>query len=165
MTMNRRRLIGVGAGGLAGLALGRAAFAQAVPSATQPATPPVMTPAPATAAAPPKTAAQWIEEFTGGAPIADGGVELTAPEIAENGNTVPLAVSAPGATQILLLAPENPFAGVMLARFGPAAGSRRLATRIRMAKTQELIALARLEDGSIHRATATVKVTVGGCGG
>ncbi|MCG7860386.1 hypothetical protein MD537_25620, partial [Flavihumibacter sediminis] len=49
-----------------------------------------------------------IAEFTGGADMADTGVELTAPEIAENGNTVPIEVSAPGATAIMVLATGNP---------------------------------------------------------
>ena len=49
-----------------------------------------------------------IAEFTGGADIADSGVELTAPEIAENGNTVPIEVAAPGASAIMVLAAGNP---------------------------------------------------------
>ena len=53
-----------------------------------------------------------IAAFTGGAAVVDGGVNLTAPEIAENGNTVPISVSAEGATAIMLLAAGNPTPGV-----------------------------------------------------
>lgn len=52
-----------------------------------------------------------INTFTGGADVADGGVDLDAPEIAENGNTVPISVSAEGASAILLLAAGNPTPG------------------------------------------------------
>ena len=49
-----------------------------------------------------------IAAFTGGASVTEGGIDLTAPEIAENGNTVPVSVSAPGAVSIMLLATGNP---------------------------------------------------------
>ena len=106
-----------------------------------------------------------IAAFTGGADIVDGGIELTAPEIAENGNTVPIEVSAPGAASILILASGNPLPGVAEFTFGPLAGSRAGSTRIRLAKTQDVIAIARMEDGTFHKASSNVKVTIGGCGG
>lgn len=103
--------------------------------------------------------------FTGGATIGEGGITLTAPEIAENGNTVPVAVDAPGAVAIMILATGNPEPAVVTFAFGPAAGSQRAATRIRLAKTQDVIALAKMADGSIVQAQSNVKVTIGGCGG
>ncbi len=106
-----------------------------------------------------------IAAFTGGAEIADTGVTLTAPEIAENGNTVPIAVSAPGAGAILVLATGNPVPPVATFTFGPLAASQTASTRIRLAATQEVVAVARMADGSFARATSTVKVTIGGCGG
>lgn len=106
-----------------------------------------------------------IAEFTGGAAVADGGVDLTAPEIAENGNTVPIAVSAEGATAIMVLAAGNPTPPVCTFKFGPMAGSQSASTRIRLAGTQDVIAVAQLADGSFARASKTVKVTIGGCGG
>ena len=106
-----------------------------------------------------------ISEFTGGADIGDSGVELTAPEIAENGNTVPISVDAPGASEILVLAAGNPTPAVATFSFGPLAGSRMASTRIRLAGTQDVIAVAKLEDGSFARTAKTVKVTIGGCGG
>lgn len=112
-----------------------------------------------------KTVEEWIAEFTGGAEAAEGGLDLNAPEIAENGNTVPIAVSAEGASEILILATGNPTPGVAIVKFGPAAGSRQLSTRIRLASTQDVVAVAKMEDGSFRQAKSNVKVTIGGCGG
>ncbi|MEW2914750.1 thiosulfate oxidation carrier protein SoxY [Leisingera sp. JC11] len=106
-----------------------------------------------------------IAAFTGGAEMAEGGVALTAPEIAENGNTVPIEVSAPGAAAILIVAAGNPEPGVATFNFGPLAAVQAASTRIRLAGTQDVIAVARMADGSFARAAATVKVTIGGCGG
>ncbi|MEC8573676.1 MAG: thiosulfate oxidation carrier protein SoxY [Pseudomonadota bacterium] len=106
-----------------------------------------------------------IAEFTGGADMADSGLTLTAPEIAENGNTVPIEVSAPGATAILVLATGNPEPGVATFNFGPLAAVQAASTRIRLAGTQDVVAVAKMADGSFAKASATVKVTIGGCGG
>lgn len=106
-----------------------------------------------------------IAEFTGGAEVAEGGVTLTAPEIAENGNTVPIEVAAEGAAEIMVLALGNPVPPVATFKFGPLAGSRAASTRIRLAQTQDLVAVAKMEDGTFAKTTATVKVTIGGCGG
>ncbi|MEX0368928.1 MAG: thiosulfate oxidation carrier protein SoxY [Ruegeria sp.] len=106
-----------------------------------------------------------IAEFTGGADMAEGGVTLTAPEIAENGNTVPIEVSAPGAAAIMVLATGNPEPGVATFDFGPLAAVQSASTRIRLAGTQDVVAIAKLADGSFAKASATVKVTIGGCGG
>ncbi|MDV4143769.1 MULTISPECIES: thiosulfate oxidation carrier protein SoxY [Shimia] len=106
-----------------------------------------------------------IAAFTGGADVADGGVDLTAPEIAENGNTVPISVDAEGAVSILLLATGNPTPGVATFNFGELAGSQMASTRIRLAGTQDVVAIAKMADGSFAKASSTVKVTIGGCGG
>ncbi|AXT33884.1 thiosulfate oxidation carrier protein SoxY [Phaeobacter sp. LSS9] len=106
-----------------------------------------------------------IAEFTGGAKMADTGLTLTAPEIAENGNTVPIAVDAPGATAIMILATGNPTPGVATFAFGPLAASQSASTRIRLAGTQDIVAVAKMADGSFAKASSTVKVTIGGCGG
>lgn len=111
------------------------------------------------------TTEEAIAAFTGGADVTEGGIDLTTPEIAENGNTVPIEVSAPGATSIMLLATGNPNPDVGTFNFGPLAGSRSASTRIRLAQSQDVIAIARMEDGSYARASAPVKVTIGGCGG
>jgi len=106
-----------------------------------------------------------IAAFTGGAELGEGGVTLTAPEIAENGNTVPIEVDAPGATAIMVLALGNPVPAVATFNFGPLAASHSASTRIRLAGTQDVVAIAQLGDGSFVKASSTVKVTIGGCGG
>ncbi|MHA3916134.1 thiosulfate oxidation carrier protein SoxY [Halovulum sp. GXIMD14793] len=106
-----------------------------------------------------------MEEFTGGADVADGDIDLTTPEIAENGNTVPVEVSAPGAKMVAIFAEGNPEADVVIFKFGALAGSQSASTRIRLAKTQNVIAVAQMEDGSFRRTANEVKVTIGGCGG
>jgi sulfur-oxidizing protein SoxY len=106
-----------------------------------------------------------IAAFTGGAEIGSGDISLTAPEIAENGNTVPIEVSSDAAASILVLATGNPTPGVAQFNFGSASASRAASTRIRLAGTQDVVAIAKLEDGSFVQASSTVKVTIGGCGG
>ncbi|MCK5922859.1 MAG: thiosulfate oxidation carrier protein SoxY [Methylococcales bacterium] len=106
-----------------------------------------------------------VAEFTGGAEAGEGNVTLTAPEIAENGNTVPMSVSAPGAVAIALIATGNPTPTACIFNFGPAAGTQAASTRIRLAGTQDVIAVARMADGSYIQSTQSVKVTIGGCGG
>ena len=107
----------------------------------------------------------YITEFTSGAEVGEGGIELTAPEIAENGNTVPIEVSAPGAVAIAVWADGNPTPPVGTFKFGPLAASQAASTRIRLAGTQDVIAVAQMADGSFVQAAKTVKVTIGGCGG
>ena len=108
---------------------------------------------------------EHITDFTGGADAVAGSIELDAPEIAENGNTVPITVSAPGASSIMILAAGNPVPAVATFNFGPMSAARSGSTRIRLAKTQDVIAVAKMEDGSFQTTQATVKVTIGGCGG
>ena len=139
MTFTRRDALAAGASGLALLAATRAGFAA--------------------------TGEEAIAEFTGGAATGSGDITITAPEIAENGNVVPVEVEAPGAAEILIVAPGNPSSRVASMKFGPAAGTQRISTRIRLAKTQDVTAVARMADGSFIMATQPVKVTVGGCGG
>jgi len=106
-----------------------------------------------------------IAAFTGGAEVGTAGITLVAPEIAENGNTVPIEVDAPGAEAIIILAAGNPTPAVATVNFGPLAASQSASTRIRLAGTQDVIAIARMPDGSFVQASAEVKVTIGGCGG
>ena len=106
-----------------------------------------------------------IAAFTGGADVTEGGITLTAPEIAENGNTVPIEVSAEGAAEIMVLAMGNPTPGVATFKFGKLAAAHSASTRIRLAGTQDVVAIAKMADGTFARTSKTVKVTIGGCGG
>jgi len=110
-------------------------------------------------------AAEVIKAFTGGADVKEGGVEIGAPEIAENGNTVPVEVSAEGAASIILVSMGNPRPEVATFNFGKLAAASEAKTRIRLAGTQNLVAIAKMADGSFAQASRTVKVTIGGCGG
>lgn len=105
------------------------------------------------------------EEFLGGATAGEGGITLTAPEIAENGNTVPVSVDAPGAVEIQLYAMGNPVPGIASFKFGPMSGSQAASIRIRLAGSQDVVAVAKMADGSYVQAAKAVKVTIGGCGG
>jgi sulfur-oxidizing protein SoxY len=117
-------------------------------------------------------AEELIKAFSGGKEAAAGRVKLDLPEIAENGNTVPMTVSVDSpmtaesyVTDVLVLADGNPRAGVVSFRFTPLSGVAEANTRIRLAETQNIIALAKMNDGSVFRAEKEVKVTIGGCGG
>jgi sulfur-oxidizing protein SoxY len=116
--------------------------------------------------------ADLIAKFTGGKTAASGRVKLDLPEIAENGNTVPMTVMVESpmteqsyVTDVLIVADGNPRAGVATFRFSPASGVAEANTRIRLASTQNIIAVAKMNDGSFYTAKKEVKVTIGGCGG
>ncbi|MDE0386840.1 MAG: twin-arginine translocation signal domain-containing protein [Defluviicoccus sp.] len=104
-----------------------------------------------------------IARFTGGATAIDGGVVLDVPEIADNGGAVPVRVAADGARRIAIFTQANPYPGVAVFAFGPLAPPQ-ATIRIRLARSQKVIAIAEMEDGTFRRATRQVAVTVGGCG-
>ena len=92
-------------------------------------------------------------------------VKLDAPEIAENGAVVPIAVSTalPDVTSISILVAENPNALAASYRI-PAGTIPNVASRLKMAKTSNVTAVVEA-GGKLYSATREVKVTVGGCGG
>jgi sulfur-oxidizing protein SoxY len=117
-------------------------------------------------------AAAEIAKFTGGATPTAARVTLDLPEIAENGNAVPLTVSVQSQMQgqdmvreLLILADGNPLPGVARFTFSAMSGQAEAVTRIRLAQTQNVIAVAKMADGSFLAARREVKVTIGGCGG
>ena len=117
-------------------------------------------------------AAARVAEFLAGATAKDGGFTPEMPEIAENGNTVPLTVrdDAKATEQsyvesMLIIADGNPEPGVATFHFSPLSGVQEASTRMRLAKTQNVIAVAKMYDGSFMKTEAPVKVTIGGCGG
>lgn len=109
------------------------------------------------------TLEELIESFAGDAPIKSSEVSIVMDAIAEDGYRVPVAIDAPSADEVMLIAPGNPVLPVLRARFGPLAGSHSIATRMRLGQSQEVLALARLPDGSVNRGTQAVSVIVGGC--
>ena len=132
---------------------------------------------PARAQVPPNIAAQRkaaldaaIREVTGGAPLQSGRVKLEVPPLVDNGNTVPLAVTvaspmteADHVKAIHVFTEKNPQPNVLSAYFGPRSGAARFATRIRLADTQTVIAVAELSDGSFWSGSASVIVTLAAC--
>ena len=113
-------------------------------------------------------AMEAIRAYAGGEP-AEGGVTISAPEIAENGNTVPVGFEVEGdpATieSVSIFADGNPSPEVATFYFGPLAGGASASVRMRMAKTQNVVVVAKMSDGTAKMAAAEVKVTIGGCGG
>lgn len=113
-----------------------------------------------------------IKTHVGDAAMQDGRITLDLPQIAENGNTVPLTVEidspmseADYVKVVHIYAEENPLPNVASFHFSPRSGRARAATRIRLAKTQNVVAVAEMSDGSVYTAKTEVKVTIGGCGG
>ena len=92
-------------------------------------------------------------------------IKLDAPEIAENGGVVPIAVSTslPNVTSIAFIVAENPSALAASYKI-PEGTVPAVANRLKMAKTSNVIALVEA-GGKLYSATKEVKVTVGGCGG
>jgi len=110
-------------------------------------------------------AANAMKKFTGGATPKEGAINLIAPEIAENGNSVPIEFSVPGASEVTIFADGNPDPIIASFKFGKLSPNRGASTRVRLAQTQNVIVLAKMEDGSFQKAQTNIKVTIGGCGG
>ena len=111
-----------------------------------------------------------IRKLTGGAAVAKGKVKLDVPPLIENGNSVVLSVSvdspmtaANHVKAIHLFAPENPLPAMISAYLGPRAGRARFATRVRVAGSQTLVAIAQLSDGSFWSDQVEVVVTLAAC--
>ena len=120
MTLTRRNMLVIGAGAFAAAGLGAL---------------------PALAA----TTEELIADFTGGAATGEGGLTLTAPEIAG------VLGAMAGVVDII----QRCFTGLEARDY----------TRATTAGTQNVVAVAQMADGSFQRAQAEVKVTIGGCGG
>ena len=94
------------------------------------------------------------------------------PQIAENGNTVPMGfeVDSPMTDtdyvkSVHVFADKNPRPDVASFHFTSASGRAKANTRMRLSKSQNIVAVAEMSDGSVYMAKAPVKVTIGGCGG
>lgn len=105
-----------------------------------------------------------------GTPI-EGRMTLELPEDAENGNIVPYKISvespmteADHIARVHLLSTQNPQASVATFHFTPLSGKAAVAGRMRLAKTQEVVAVALTSDNTLLIARTTVSVGIGGCG-
>jgi len=113
-----------------------------------------------------------IKKAIGDAKPAEGKVSITLPEIAENGNTVPFTVAVDSpmtdndyAKTVHIFATGNPRPDVASYHFTPMSGKAEVSSRMRLGKTQDVIAVAELSDGKFYMSKRSVKVTIGGCGG
>jgi len=119
-----------------------------------------------------KDAAEEIAKFTGGRNPEKGKIAIELPEIAENGNTVPLSVTVNApmesgnyVSEVLVLADGNPRPNVAIFHFSPMSGRAEASTRIRLATTQNIVVVAKTSKGEFFTDQKLVKVTIGGCGG
>ncbi|MFS2035177.1 SoxY-related AACIE arm protein [Polaromonas sp. CT11-55] len=147
-TLPRRRHILVGA---TGLAMGV-----------------VLRPASASAAA--GDLAVAVAAYTQGAPVRTGKVKLDIAELVDNGNVVPITVTvdspmtaADHVKSIAVFNEKNPQRDVARFTLGPRAGKASVSTRIRLATSQQLVAVARMSDDSYWSHTVNVIVTLAAC--
>jgi sulfur-oxidizing protein SoxY len=146
----RRRFLGLA---------GSAAVLGSVPAVT-------LRPAEAT----PATLASAIRNVVGGAAVRTGKVKLDLPPLVENGNTVPMTVSVSSpmtaddyVKSIHVFNEKNPQPNIGNYYFGPLAGRAQVSTRIRLADSQKIVAIARLSDGSFWSTSTDVVVTLAAC--
>jgi sulfur-oxidizing protein SoxY len=126
-------------------------------------------PAPARANTPGQMEAA-IRSVAGQAKIQKGRVMLDLPPLVENGNTVSMSVTVDSpmtrenhVKAIHVFNEKNPQPNVITVRLGPRAGKAQVSTRIRLADTQKVIAIAEMSDGSFWSDTQEVIVTLAAC--
>jgi len=126
--------------------------------------------APAFAQSGPAAMGAAILKVTGGAKVQTGKVKLDVPPLSENGNAVAMNVtvdSPMSATDFVksihVFTEKNPQPNVISIRLGPRAGVASIQTRIRLADTQTVVAIAEMSDGSFWQDTGDVVVTLGAC--
>jgi sulfur-oxidizing protein SoxY len=122
------------------------------------------------AQATPDSMAAAIRQVTGGAPVQPGKVKLDVPPLVENGNTVPIVVSVASqmtdkdyVVSIHVFNEKNPQPNVGNFYLNARSGRAQVSTRIRLADTQTITAIAKLSDGSFWSTTADVVVTLAAC--
>ena len=111
-----------------------------------------------------------IREIFGDKPLNEGRVSVKLPPIAENGNSVAITVAAESlmspddyVRRIAIISPRNPIAEVAVFKLGPRAGKAEVSTRIRMAGTQRIRAVAEMSDGTLWHGSASTVVTLAAC--
>ena len=113
---------------------------------------------------------ELLRQVTGGAAIRDGRVLLDTPVLADNGHSVPVRIvvdspmsDADHVRRIVIIAERNPRPIVATFTLGPYSGRAEVATRIRLADIQEVLALAQMSDGNWWKGGANVVVTELAC--
>jgi sulfur-oxidizing protein SoxY len=122
------------------------------------------------AEATPATLAAAIRNVGGTAVVKTGKVKIDVPPLVENGNTVPMTVSVLSpmtsddfVKSIHVFNEKNPQPNIGNFYLGPRAGRAQISTRIRLADSQKITAIAQLSDGSFWSASADVVVTLAAC--
>jgi sulfur-oxidizing protein SoxY len=126
-------------------------------------------------ALPQEQAQQWeqaVRSILGEAKPTEAKLAFDMPEIAENGNTVPFSVRVDSpmtekdyVKTIHIISTGNPQPGVASFHFTPQSGKAMVSSRMRLGRTQDVIAIAELSDNKFLMSKRAVKVTIGGCGG
>ena len=118
----------------------------------------------------PAMLATAIRNVVGEAPVRTGKVKLDVPPLVENGNTVPMTVSVSNpmtsddyVKSIHVFNEKNPQPNVGNFHLGPHAGRAQISTRIRLADSQKIVAIARLSDDSFWSTSVDVVVTLAAC--
>lgn len=113
---------------------------------------------------------QAIRQLIGAREPQPGGITLTLPKIAETGNSVPLTVAIDSAMtpddhvqRIHVFVPGNPEQVAATYHLGVRAGKAEISTHIRLARTQTVLALAEMNDGSVRSGSASIVVSLGAC--
>ncbi len=111
-----------------------------------------------------------IRSFAGGAEVRTGRVKFEISPLVENGNAVPVSVdiespmtAAEHVRRIALFNEKNPQADIAVFHLGPRAGRAHVATRIRLATSQVVVAASEMSDGSFWMSKASVIVTLAAC--
>jgi sulfur-oxidizing protein SoxY len=122
------------------------------------------------AEATPATMAAAIRSVVGGDPVRTGKVKLDIPPLVENGNTVPMTVSVASpmtatdyVKSIHVFNEKNPQPNIGNFYLNPASGRAQVSTRIRLADTQKVVAIARLSDDTFWQVAADIVVTLAAC--
>lgn len=111
-----------------------------------------------------------LRRIVGDAQVRRARVKLVLPPLIDNGNSVPLSVAvespmteADHVKAIHVLTEKNPLPDVVSVRLSPRAGRATLSTRVRLADTQTVTAIAQMSDGSFWSDSAEVVVTLSAC--
>lgn len=115
-------------------------------------------------------ATKAIQEITGGKPIIDGKVKLVIPPLVENGNLVVLKLSVESpmtandyVKSVHVIAEGNPLPNIFTVHLTPRSGTANITTRVRLADSQTVWAIAQMSDGSFYQGSAETLVTLSAC--
>ncbi len=116
------------------------------------------------------TLEEAVRKFTQGREVYAGLVKLDAPPLVENGNAVGVTIDVDNpmlpqnyVKRIAMFSEKNPIAEMLVFHLTPRSGSAKVSTRVRLATSQDVMAVAELSDGSFWQATSSVIVTLAAC--